>query len=123
MNSKISKVADSDSKKCLMLKCGKANNFIAWKLEQIEICAVEFGFQANIIKTNETYVPPAVTEADYMPPAAAAGAAITALTPAGMAALRLEAEKERNKEVRALKLSLPKFYATLMTSISPESKC
>jgi uncharacterized membrane protein YgcG len=47
---------------------------------------------------------------------------LPALSAASVATLRLEAEKERNKEVRALKLALPRLYATIMTIVSPESK-
>jgi hypothetical protein len=119
MSSKISAAAEPAARKGLLLKCGKENNFITWKLEQIEICSVEFGFQANVLKTNMAYVPPAVVEADYVPPAEAGHAALTA---ASLTTLRLDAEKERNKEVRDLRLSLPKFYATLLRNVSPESK-
>ena len=112
------KIAEADAKAPLMLKCGKLNNFTAWREEQKKLCSAEFGFQANVLSTNEPYVPAAVIEDDFMPPDTPG---MPALTAAAVGSLRLEAEKSRNKEVRLLKLSLPKFYATLLLAISPES--
>ena len=65
------------------------------------------------------YVPPAVVAADYTPAVIEGEPALTA---ASLATLRLEAEKQRNKEVHQLKLSMPKFYATLWETMSIESK-
>jgi hypothetical protein len=84
---------------------------------------VEYGFQANVMKTGVAYMPRAVIESDYMPAVSEdAAEELPALSAASVATLRLEAEKERNKEVRALKLALPRLYATIMTNVSPESK-
>jgi hypothetical protein len=69
------------------------------------------------------YMPRPVVESDYMPAVSEdAAEELPALSAASVATLRLEAEKERNKEVRALKLALPRLYATIMTNVSPESK-
>ena len=57
---------ESQAKAPLQLRCGKFNNFIAWKEEQLKLCTAEFGFQANIISTNNAYVPAPVTAADYI---------------------------------------------------------
>ena len=65
------------------------------------------------------YVPPAVAAADYTPAIIGGKPALTA---ASLATLRLEAEKQRNKEVHQLKLSMPNFYATLWETMSIESK-
>jgi hypothetical protein len=51
-----------------MLHFGKANNFQEWRLRQIDICGKEFGFLANVMKTNVPYVVPAVAISDYTPP-------------------------------------------------------
>ena len=82
-------------------------------------CSIEFGFQANVLKSNVIYVPPAVAAADYTPAIIGGKPALTA---ASLATLRLEAEKQRNKEVHQLKLSKPKFYATLWETMSIESE-
>ena len=103
----------------LILQFGTANNFNSWRLYQIDRCTIESGFQANILKNNVTYIPPAVAAADYTPAIIEGEPSLTA---ASLATLRLEAEKQRNKEVHQLKLSMPKFYATLWESMSIESK-
>ena len=46
---------------------------MAWKLERVNVCCKEFGFLANVLKTNEPYVPAAVQTADYMPAPAGEG--------------------------------------------------
>ena len=112
-----SKSEDLHSK--LILQFGTANNFNTWRLHQIDRCSIEFGFQANILRNNVVYIPPAVAAADYTPAIIEGEPALTA---ASLATLRLEAEKQRNKEVHQLKLSMPKFYATLWESMSIESK-
>ena len=101
------------------LQFGAANNFYTWRLSQIDCCSIEFGFQANVMKNNVIYVPPAVVAADYTPAVIEGEPALTA---ALLATLRLEAEKQRNKEVHQLKLSKPKYYATLCETMSIESK-
>ena len=107
----------------LMLQFGRTNNFIAWKTEQINLCCKEFGFLANVLKTNEAYIPEAVVPADYMPADAEDGAdPLPALGAAAIAGLRLEAEKQRNKAVSKLKEDAPKLYATLWATLSLESK-
>ena len=65
------------------------------------------------------YVPQAVVAADYTPAVIEGEPALTA---ASLATLRLEAEKQRNNEVHQLKLSIPKFYATLWETMSIEAK-
>jgi hypothetical protein len=121
-NSKLSTEPEA-KRPALILRCGKFNNFIAWKHEQMEQCAVEYGFQANVMKTGVAYMPRPVVESDYMPAVSEDVAEeLPALSAASVATLRLEAEKERNKEVRALKLALPRLYATIMMNVSPESK-
>ena len=102
-----------------ILQFGTKNNFNTWRLLQIDRCTIEFGFQANILKNNVPYVPPGVTAADYTPAAIDGEPALTA---ASLATLRLEAEKQRNKEIHQLKLAMPKFYASLWESMSIESK-
>jgi hypothetical protein len=57
-----------------MLQFGRTNNFMAWKLERINVYCKEFGFLANVLKTNDPYVPDAVLPEDYMPAAAEEGA-------------------------------------------------
>ena len=72
-----------------MLHFGKQNTFMAWKLERVNVCCKEFGFLANVLKTNEPYVPEAVQPADYMPAEAQEGAdPLSALGAAAIAALR-----------------------------------
>lgn len=105
-----------------MLQFGRLNNFMAWKLERINTCCKEFGFLANVLKTNEPYVPPAVQPADYMPALAADGEdPLPALTAAAVASLRLESEKGRNKAIAKLKDEAPKLFATLWATLSLES--
>ena len=60
-----SKSEDLHSK--LILQFGTANNFNTWRLHQIDRCSIESGFQANILRNNVIYFPPAVAAADYTP--------------------------------------------------------
>ena len=113
------KSKSEDTKSKVILQFGTGNNFNTWRLCQIDRCGIEYGFQANVLKTNVAYVPPAVTAIDYTPPAIEGEPALTA---ASLATLRLEAEKQRNKEIHMLKLSMPKFFATLWDAMSIESK-
>ena len=114
-----SKSKSEDIKVRVILQIGASNNFETWRLHVIDKCSIEFGFQANILKNNVVYVPPGITAADYTP---AAMEGETALSAASLTTLRLEAEKQRNKEVHQLKLSMPKFFSTLWESMSIESK-
>ena len=113
------KSKSEDTKSKVILQFGTGNNFNTWRLCQIDRCGIEYGFQANVLKTNVAYVPPAVTAIDNTPPAIEGEPALTA---ASLATLRLEAEKQRNKEIHMLKLSMPKFFATLWDAMSIESK-
>ena len=94
----------------IYLQFGKANNFQLWKTYQLNHRSIEFGFQANVIKNNVPYIPRAIVPADYTPPL---GSGEPALTAAALVLLRVNTEKQRNKEILQLKLSMPKFYATL----------
>ena len=106
-----------------MLLFGRLNNFMAWKTERLNVCCKEFGFLANVLKTNEPYVPDPVQPADNMPAAADEGEEqLPALGAAAIAALRLDAEKLRNKAISKLKDDAPKLYATLWETLSLESK-
>ena len=95
------------------------NNFNTWRLCQIDRCGIEYGFQANVLKTNVAYVLPALTAIGSTPPAIEGEPALTA---ASFATHCLEAEKQRNKEIHMLKLSMSKFFATLWDAMSIESK-
>ena len=86
----------------MMLHFGKQNNFMAWKLERVNICCKEYGFLANVLKTNEPYVPEAVQPADYMPAEAEEGAdPLPALGAAAIAAQHSDS-KLRSSETRQL---------------------
>lgn len=132
MASKASSAATkTEEKGSVILQFGKLNNFQEWRLRQIDICGKEFGFLANVMKTNVAYVVPAVIVSDYMPAvipqvAVAEGevaqAAQAALNAASITLLRVDAEKHRNKEVARLKQNFPKFYSYLWESLSVESK-
>ena len=113
------KSKSEDTKSKVILQFGTGNNFNTWRLCQIDRCGIEYGFQANVLKTSVAYVPPAVTAIDYTPPAIEGEPALTA---ASLATLRLEAERQRNKEIHMLKLSMPKFFATLWDAMSIELK-
>ena len=63
-----------------------------------------------MLKSNLPYVPPAIVAADCTPPVVAGEAALAA---AALTLLRVDAEKQRNKEVLRLKQTMPKFFATL----------
>jgi hypothetical protein len=65
------------------------------------------------------FVPPAIVAANYTPLLAPGEAQLTA---AALALLRVDVEKQRNKEVPRLKQTMPKFYATLWESLSIESR-
>ena len=103
MASKVSAATTkTEEKGTVTLQFGKLNNFQEWRLRQVDLCGKEFGFLANVMKTNVAYVVPAVTVADYMPGVipqveAAEGevaqAAQAALNAASIAVLRLDAEK------------------------------
>jgi predicted lactoylglutathione lyase len=114
-----STLKSEDVKGKLILQFGKENNFTAWKLSQIDRCSIEFGYQANVLKNNVAYVPPAIAAADYTPPAIEGEAALSS---AALTQLRVDAEKQRNKEVLRLKQTMPKFFATLWESLSVESR-
>ena len=114
-----SKSKSEDVKVRVILQFGAGNNFETWRLHAIDKCSIEFGFQANILKNNVVYVPPGITAADYTPAIIAGESPLSA---ASLATLRLEAEKQRNKEIHQLKLSMPKFFSTLWESMSIESK-
>jgi hypothetical protein len=60
-NSKLSTEPEA-KRPALILKCGKLNYYIAWKHEQMELCAVEYGFEANVMKTGVAYMPRPVVE-------------------------------------------------------------
>ena len=97
-----------------MLLFGRMNNFMSWKSERLNVCCKEFGFLANVLKTNEPYLPEAVKPIDYMPAVAQEGdEPLPALGAAAIVALRLEAEKQRNKIICKLKSDAPRLYATL----------
>ena len=115
----ISKAKAEVAKSQLYLQFGMTNNFNTWRLHQIDRCSIEFGFQANVLKNNVQYVPPGVVASDYTPEVVEGEPALTA---ASLVTLRLEAEKQRNKEIHMLKLSMPKFFATLWESLSIESR-
>ena len=105
-----------------MLQFGRQNNFMAWKLDRTNVCCKEFGFLANVLKTNEPYVPAAVQPADYMPaPAAEGEEPLPPLGAAAIAGLRLDSEKQRNKVIAKLKVEAPKSYATPWETLSLES--
>ena len=115
----ISKAKVEVAKSQLYLQFGVTNNFNTWRLHQIDRCSIEFGFQANVLKNNVQYVPPGVVASDYTPDVVEGEPALTA---ASLVTLRLEAEKQRNKEIHMMKLSMPKFFATLWESLSIESR-
>lgn len=115
----ISTTKSEDVKSKVFLQFGKENNFHAWELYQIDRCSIEFGYQANVLKNNVPYVPPPTVAADYTPPVIAGEAALGA---AVVALLRVDAEKQKNKEVLRLKQTMPKFYATLWETLSIESR-
>ena len=73
----------------LLLQFGKENSLQAWKLFQLGRCSIEYGFQANVLKNNVPYVPPAILPADYTPPAIAGEASLAA---AALTLLRVDAE-------------------------------
>ena len=105
-----------------MMQFGRQNNFMAWKPERTNVCCKEFGFLANVLKTNEPYVPAAIQPADYMPaPAAGGEEPLPPLGAAAIAGLRLDSEKQRNKVIAKLKVEAPKLYATLWEKLSLKS--
>ena len=100
----------------LLLRCGKFNNFMQWRREQQTILTAEFGYQANVLKTNAAYVPAELVPADYTP-----GGEGPAMSAANIQLLRVDAEKARRKEIVLLKQNLPKMYAKLLLAISVDS--
>ena len=125
MTSKTSVTSAKSEERSMILQFGKSNNFQEWRLRQIDVCGKEFGFLANVMKTNVPYVPPAVVPTDYTPAAPVDGeaqAGQAGLNAAAIALLRVDAEKQRNKEISKLKQISPKFYAHLWESLSVESK-
>jgi hypothetical protein len=72
-----SKLKVDDVKSKVYLHFGTANNFNTWRLHQIDNCSIEFGFQANVMKNNQRYVPRAVVTADYTPAVIVGEPAIT----------------------------------------------
>jgi hypothetical protein len=80
-----------------------------------------FGAQANVLKNNVAYVPPAVVEADFMPVEDPGGGG-HGFNATAIATLRLEAEKARGKKIRELKDAEPRFYSSIWAAISIESR-
>ena len=98
----VSKLKVDDVKSKVYLHFCTANNFNTWRLHQIGKCSTEFGFQANVMKNNERYVPRGVVAVNYTPTVVVEERTITAVS---SAALLMEAEKLRNKELYNLKSS------------------
>ena len=114
------KSKSEDLKAKSFLQFGTLSNFNTLRLSKIDRCFIKFGFQANVLKNNVIYLPPAVAAADYTPAIIEEEPALIA---ASVATLHLEAEKQRNKEVHhQLKLSMPKFYTTPWETMAIESK-
>mmetsp|Transcript_4763 Transcript_4763/g.7095 ORF Transcript_4763/g.7095 Transcript_4763/m.7095 type:complete len:361 (+) Transcript_4763:315-1397(+) len=94
-------------------------NYSVWLAAMKIICSKAYGKQANLLKTNERFVYPAVVAADYTPPIGVGEAALSA---ANLAKLRLKAEEDRNGKAQKLLDSSPAFYATLWDAMSVESQ-
>ena len=127
----MSAKAKSDEPKSALLRFGKENNFVSWRNSQIDACTREFSFQVNVLKNGITYILRAVVAADYTPAVeieneieggSDVSEPLTALNNAALSTLRVETEKDRNKEVRQLRLNSPKFYNQLWEHMSIESR-
>eukprot|EP00597_Dinobryon_sp_UTEXLB2267_P001225 CAMPEP_0170077652 /NCGR_PEP_ID=MMETSP0019_2-20121128/14423_1 /TAXON_ID=98059 /ORGANISM="Dinobryon sp., Strain UTEXLB2267" /LENGTH=354 /DNA_ID=CAMNT_0010290103 /DNA_START=230 /DNA_END=1294 /DNA_ORIENTATION=- len=94
-------------------------NYSVWLAAMKIICSKAYGKQANLLKTNERFVYPAVVAADYTPPVGEGEAALTA---ASLSKLRLKAEEDRNGKAQKLLDNSPAFYATLWDAMSVESQ-
>ena len=93
MSSTKSVVKDVVKDGPIMLLFGRMNNFMPWKTERLNVCCKEFGLLANVLKTNEPYIPDPVQLIDYMPAEVDEDDdQLPVLGVAAIAVLRLEAE-------------------------------
>ena len=112
----MSAKAKTDEPKFVLLSFGKENNFVNWRNFPIDACTSEFGFQEIVLENMEMsrlYIPRAIVAADYRKCNWLMPEVLASLNNAALITLRVEAEKDRNKEVRQLRLNAPKFYNQL----------
>jgi hypothetical protein len=112
-------VKDNAGKRVTLEWSGQQNNFIAWREQTYNECKEEFGKLATVVKTGVGYTIPPLVAADYEPPVADGEVALAANQ---MTILRLEAEKERQKEVRKMKQNEPKMFAAIWMQMGEESR-
>ena len=109
--SDMSTKTKTDETKYLILSFGKENNFNSYKIFRIDACTREFGFQANVLENGITRAVvaedcmPAVEVAVVIEGGVGAPEPLAPLNNAALATWRVEAEKNRNKEVQRLRLN------------------
>lgn len=114
----MSTISSAGKGETIVLLYGPENNFLAWKKFIFAKTEKEFGFLANVIKTNNAYAVEPVKEMDYTPPVEEGQ---TQLDSEGLKVLRLEVERTRLKKVGRLQEMMPRFYAAILETLSEES--
>jgi hypothetical protein len=111
MQKAISK-ADADDEVVMLTK----GNYLFWKKDSLTRWRKVFGKQANVLKTGNKYVPAPIQDEDFMP------SNMDGVTDKHIVTLRIDCQKEWNKELAELRRNDPKFYASLWGTISSDSK-
>jgi hypothetical protein len=122
MTSKLTssgRVLENNEEGGVMLTCGP-NNVIRWRDVNMVNFGIIFGFLVNVFTTLVPYVVPRVTPAMFMPLVTNGGP--HGLSEQGVEALRVDAEKARNRDVRDLAKLAPNFFSAMMKLISVESR-
>ena len=107
-----------------ILRYGKANNIVEWKLQMQTKVTGLYGLMGTFFSENVRYVIPAPTEAEYAPPfpAPAEGEAVLAYTAAQLNKLREGALEGRRKETRKQKLDEHTVWPMMWELMSPASQ-
>jgi hypothetical protein len=95
-----------------ILKYGKGNNFVKFKVALSEVALEEYGDLGRLIK-QESYYIPTFTAPDYTG---------MGLTQDETRKLRMDAMKAHQRKLERMKDDCPKLYGLILRHMSPESK-
>lgn len=107
----------------VFLKYGVDNNYEEFRAFAGEVLATDFGFLAQVVKTDIPYVVPGVVAELYTPPLTDGnGNAVAPLSAAMLAKLRVDCERDRIKIIAGLTAQHPAMFSRIMGMLSPGSK-
>jgi hypothetical protein len=106
-------ISKADAKEVVMLN---KENYLLWKKFALNHFREIFGKHANVLKDGKKFVPPPIKDSDYLPDN------MEGVTDKHIVNLRMECQKERNKELAELRRNDPKLYAGLWGTITEDSK-